>query len=270
MIGGGIAGMASALDLARDGDHVTLLESSDQLGGLGTFFRSGDAWVERFYHCIMPTDDDLRELMRSLGLENDIAWRQTTMGLVVEGVRYPFNGPIDLLRFRPLSLPQRVRLGVGSLLLRRLGQGRDLDNLRTEDWLRSVYGDRIWEQVWQPLFRSKFGESVGDVPALYLWERLGRERNVSIRGYPAGGYHTVVDALDSAIRTAGGDSRTSTSVRAMRQTSTGLEVDVDGGETLVADWVISTVAFPLLRTTETVRCWLPLWIKMSASELGKP
>ena len=38
IIGGGIAGLASAYRLAQRGHHVTVLESSGSLGGLGTFF----------------------------------------------------------------------------------------------------------------------------------------------------------------------------------------------------------------------------------------
>ena len=68
------------------------------------------------------------------------------------------------------------------------------------------------------MFGSKFGPSFGDVPALYLWQRLGRERNVATRGYPAGGYKTIVDALRTSIERAGGTVRTETPVRRLHST----------------------------------------------------
>ena len=247
VIGGGIAGLTAAHRLAGQDADVVLLEASDQLGGLGTFFRSDDAWVERFYHCVMPTDDALLGLLDELGRQDDVQWRRTTMGFAVEGARYPFNTALDLLRFRPLPLAGRIRLGVMSLLLRRLGKGRDLDNIRTEDWLRSVYGDRLWERVWEPLFRSKFGPTVGDVPALYLWQRLGRESNVAVRGYPRGGYRSLIAGLREAIEAAGGDVRTSAPVRRIRHRDAGVEVELAAGEVLTADWIISTAPLPLLR-----------------------
>lgn len=247
VIGGGIAGLAATLRLSGDGADVVLLEGSEQLGGLGTFFKSEDAWVERFYHCIMPTDESLLSLLEEIGQRESVTWRRTTMGIVVEGNRYPFNTALDLLRFRPLTLLQRVRLGVVSLLLRRLGEGKDLDNIRTEDWLRGLYGDRIWEQVWEPLFRSKFGPTVRDVPALYLWQRLGRERNVAVRGYPRGGYKTIIDGLRAAIETRGGVVRTSTPVERLFQSGDEMHVHLPGEEVATADWVISTAPLPLLR-----------------------
>ncbi|MGW3962482.1 NAD(P)/FAD-dependent oxidoreductase [Amycolatopsis sp. NPDC005003] len=247
VIGGGICGLAAAHRLARRGTRVTLLESSDQLGGLGTFFADGDRWVERFYHCIMPSDASLLALLGELGLRDAVQWRETTMGMVVDGRHHPFNSPLDLLRFSPLRLPDRVRFGVVSLLLRRLGKGRDLDTLRTEDWLRGLYGDVVWETLFAPMFGSKFGTAFGDVPALYLWQRLGRERNVATRGYPDGGYKTIIDALRASIERAGGVVRTSTPVRRLHSTGGRSVLTLTGGEVLDADQVVSTVPLPLLR-----------------------
>ena len=248
VLGGGIAGLSAAHRLAGGGADVVLLEAGDQLGGLGTFFRSGDDDLERFYHCIMPTDDSLLALLESIGMRESVQWRRTTMGIVVEGRRYPFNSALDLLRFSPLSVAERLRLGVVSLALRRLGRGKDLDHVRTEDWLRSLYGDRIWEKVWEPLFRSKFGSHVGDVPALYLWQRLGREKNVAVRGYPSGGYKAVIDALRSAIEDRGGVVRTGAPVERLRVAEQEVTVHLASGEVLTADWAVSTVPLPLLRT----------------------
>jgi protoporphyrinogen oxidase len=247
VIGGGIGGLSAAYRLSKSGAQVELLETSSELGGLGTFFRAGESWVERFYHCIMPTDDDLLGLLHDLGRRDDVVWRRTTMGMVVEGKRYPFNTARDLLRFRPLSLWSRLRLGGVTVLLRRLGKGKDLDHVRAEDWLRGLFGDRIWQQVWEPLFRSKFGPTVGDVPALYLWQRLGRERNVAVRGYPRGGYKSIIDDLRSAIESAGGTVRTSTAVDSIKDVGDRVLVSVRGGDVLTVDWAISTVPMPLLR-----------------------
>ncbi|WP_086841955.1 NAD(P)/FAD-dependent oxidoreductase [Amycolatopsis kentuckyensis] len=247
VIGGGICGLAAAHRLARRGTRVTLLESSDQLGGLGTFFAHGDRWVERFYHCIMPSDASLLALLGEVGLRDAVRWRETTMGMVVDGGHHPFNSPLDLLRFSPLRLHDRVRFGVVSLLLRRLGKGRDLDTLRTEDWLRGLYGDVVWERLFAPLFGSKFGPAFGDVPALYLWQRLGRERNVATRGYPDGGYKTIIDALRRSISGAGGVVRTSTPVQRLSSNGGRSVITLSGGEVLEADHVVSTVPLPLLR-----------------------
>ncbi|MEU3642811.1 NAD(P)/FAD-dependent oxidoreductase [Lentzea sp. NPDC034063] len=247
VIGGGICGLATAHRLAREGMAVTLLEASDQLGGLGTFFTSQGRSVERFYHCVMPTDAALLALLDEVGLRESVGWNPTTMGMIVEGEHRSFNSALDLLRFRPLSLVNRIRFGVVSLLLRRLGKGKDLDNMRTEDWLRGLYGDKIWTMLLAPMFGAKFGSAFGDVPALYVWQRLGRESNEAVRGYPAGGYKSVIDALRASIEAHGGEVRVSAPVGRLEASADRVVVTLADGETIEADHAVSTVPLPALR-----------------------
>jgi protoporphyrinogen oxidase len=247
VIGGGICGLATAHRLVRAGVAVTLLEASDQLGGLGTFFTSRGRSVERFYHCVMPTDSALLALLDEVGVRESVDWRPTRMGMIVDGVHRPFNSALDLLRFRPLSLVNRIRFGVISVLLRRLGKGKDLDLMRTEDWLRGLYGDKVWSLLLAPMFGAKFGSAFGDVPALYLWERLGRESNKSVRGYPGGGYESVIAALRASIEAGGGEVRTCAPVRLLEAGPDRALVTLADGETIEADHVVSTVPLPALR-----------------------
>ncbi|MFE2755132.1 FAD-dependent oxidoreductase [Actinosynnema sp. NPDC059335] len=247
VVGGGICGLATAHRLVRLGARVTLLEGGDRLGGLGTFFGWRDRWVERFYHCVMPTDEHLLDLLDELGLRDSVTWRPTRMGMVVDGRGYPFTTALDLLRFTPLGLPDRVRFGLVSVLLRRLGKGRDLDGTRTEDWLRGLYGDRVWDLLLAPLFGAKFGTRFGDVPALYLWQRLGREGAASVRGYPRGGYRAIIEALHAAIEDGGGVVRLGAPVRRIAVTDGGARLVLGDGETVAADRVVSTLPLPQLR-----------------------
>ena len=247
VIGGGICGLAAAVRLAKQGAEVTVLEAGEQLGGLGTFFKDGDNWIDRFYHCIMPTDEHLLGLLDEIGIRDRVYWKKTRMGFLVNHDHFSFNTPLDLLRFTPLPFLQRLRLGVVSLLLRRLGEGKDLDNLRTEDWLKSLFGDAIWQAVWKPLFHSKFGDHASELPALYLWQRLGRESNVADRGYPRGGYKSIIDALSAYIEREGGDVRTGAPVKNIRESADGIVVELGDNTVVEADWAISTVPLPLLR-----------------------
>jgi protoporphyrinogen oxidase len=248
VVGGGISGLVAALELLEgDSLEVTLLEGSDQLGGLGASFQYEDLWIDKFYHCIMSTDDYLLNLIEEVGLADELYWKETGMGFIASGVHYPFNTPRDLLKFRAITLFDRFRLGLFSLLFRQLGKGEDLDNVRTETFLARYFGKEIWKRVLGPLFRSKFGDHAGDLPALYLWQRLGRERNVAKRGYLRCGLKGLIDAIQISIQERGGTVRLNTPVKVIRDSESQMEVILQNGEALYADWVISTVPMPLFK-----------------------
>ena len=102
VVGGGITGLATAHQLLEWDLEVILLEGSDQLGGLCTSFQYEDLWIDKFYHCIMSTDDYLLKLIKKVGLAEELYWKWTKMGFIVSGVHYPFNTPKDLLKFQPI------------------------------------------------------------------------------------------------------------------------------------------------------------------------
>ncbi len=245
ILGGGIAGLATAHRLQKLGHSTVLLEASNQLGGLGRTFEHNGHSIECFYHCTMPSDDALLELAKDIGVYNDYRWRETTMGMVSGYEHFDFNTPLDLLRFTPLPLLQRLRLGLGAVSMRALGRGVDLDGTSSREWLSKIYGRELWDKVWFPLFRSKFGESAGDVPARYVWQRAGREGNKALRGYPPGGYRTLANKIAQAIRNMGGQIHLNTPVEGLDYADDKVSV-MAAGQEFVARRAVSTLPLPLL------------------------
>lgn len=247
VIGGGIAGLNAAQRLGSSGHDVTLFESSDQLGGLGTFFQLGDRFIDRFYHCIMPKDDHMLGLIDRLGISDRLYWNKTYMGMIYRSNYYPFNSPVDLLRFSELSLFARLRLGAGTILMPRVGDADALDDVPIEQWLTGIFGKSLWEAFWRPLFAAKFGDAVDKLPALYLRARLGRESNVSDRGYLEGGLKGMIDTLAENIRTNGGHIHTERPIGSIEAADSGVTIHAADGESLSFDAAISTVPVTILR-----------------------
>ncbi len=247
VIGGGISGLTAAHKLSKDGHDVILIESSSQLGGLGTYFNFEGKWIDKFYHCQMPSDAPLLDLIEQVGIKDKMYWKPTRMGFAVDGKRYAFNGPIDLLKFTPLKFTERIRFGVASLLLRQLGKGLDLDNTRIEDWFIKLYGRNVWEKILEPLFRSKFGSHAGNLPALYIWERLGREKNKSTRGYIEGGLKTIIDAVEKNIKKHGGKILLNCPVGKIDQINGKMKTITTDGKEFESDWIIATIPVPVIK-----------------------
>ena len=92
VIGGGISGLAAAHKLAKDGQNVILIESDSNLGGLGTFFKHGEKWIDKFYHCQMPSDNPLLKLIDEVGLKAGTSRKRT-------------QGPSDVIKGRRKAYP---------------------------------------------------------------------------------------------------------------------------------------------------------------------
>ncbi len=217
VLGGGISGLTCALRLAAQGKCVTLIEGSDQLGGLGTFFEHDGRTFEKYYHCMLPSDGPLLRVLEELGIRDDVYWKPTTFGYSHQGRLFPLNGALDLLKFSPLPFLDRLRVGITGLY-GRLVSDKGLDNVTTVKWLTKLSGARAFAKFWQPMLEAKFGDRYHDVPALWFWTRFNREKGESkgeCKGYISGGYKHITDTFVRVLRSRGATIRLQTAVQSI-------------------------------------------------------
>lgn len=246
VVGGGPAGLKAGHVLAKDGAEVTLLESAPVLGGLASCFDVQGVSIERYYHFICKGDDELVETLAEIGLSKKLHWRDSRMAYFVDGALYPFLTPLELLRFRPLSLFDRVRAGLAVKLAQRMRED-DLAPKHAAAWLRSLFGERAYRVIWEPLLDFKFSEHAEQISAAWIWARmlrLSRSRASPWReelGYLEGGSQVVLEGLARDIEKHGGRVVRNADVEQIvieGGRASGVRV---AGETLAADAVISTV-----------------------------
>lgn len=214
VIGGGISGLTTALRLNEQGHAVTLIEASGQLGGLGTFFDYGGRTFEKFYHCMLPSDGPLLELLDTLGLREDVYWKPSSFAYAYQNEVFPLNTPLDLLRFKPLSFIERIRVGITGAY-GRIASDKGLDDMTTAQWLGRFSGASAFKKFWQPMLEAKFGDRYQDVPALWFWTRFNREKGESkgeVKGYLRGGYKRITDQFARHLRANGVALRLNTPV----------------------------------------------------------
>ncbi|HEY2898310.1 MAG TPA: FAD-dependent oxidoreductase, partial [Gemmatimonadaceae bacterium] len=118
IIGGGFAGLAAAWELTRRGVTPIVLEGDDAVGGLAGSFEVNGERLERFYHHWFTSDTHVAELARELGTEDRIVYRPTRTGLYFANHVFRLSSPVDVLRFTPLSIVARLRLGLLALRAR--------------------------------------------------------------------------------------------------------------------------------------------------------
>ena len=213
VLGAGVAGLVCAYRLSQEGHVCDVYERWPGLGGqAATLDVGGGEKLERYYHHLFTSDRHIVALYDELGMPDELQWKPSTMAFFVDGRQWAFNGPLDLLRFGPLSPPARLRMGLAVLLLqKRAREVGPFESITAHEWIEKRMGRSPWRKVWGPLLRGKFGERADDISMAWLWSKLtlrrqleGDEARQEQLGYPAHSWELLFDALRDAIVAAGG------------------------------------------------------------------
>ena len=211
VVGGGMTGIAAALELAKSGKFdVTLFEKADHLGGMSDYYTwNGITW-DRFYHVILSTDTVMLDFINELGLEDQLFWRETKSGFFGDGRLASMSTTMDFIRFPFLSLWQKFRLGIGIMYSARIKDPTKLDRIYVRQWLTRVFGRRVYESIWDPLLRSKLGTARERTSAAFIWATITRlygarsaENKQEKMGHVHGGYKTILEAAEKKLKELG-------------------------------------------------------------------
>lgn len=249
ILGGGITGLTAAFYLLRAGYRVTVIEARPQLGGLATYFDFGPFYWDKFYHCILTSDLPLLELIRDLGLTDELRWTETKVGFYTNGGLHSMTTSMDFLRFPAISLWEKFRLGLGILAVSRIKEGLPLEQEPIGPWLTRMFGKGNYSKLWEPLLKCKLGAARTQASASFIWATIRRlystrDKSASKKeclGYVRGGYHTVFSKLLERVEAMGGNIATGVTVNQVSQSKgNGVTVSTTNGE-LNFDSLISTV-----------------------------
>jgi protoporphyrinogen oxidase len=172
VIGAGFAGLSAAWEMVRRGLSVTVCEAEEEVGGLAGSFEVAGTRLEKFYHHWFTSDTHVHDLVRELGREDQVLYRPTRTGMYFAHQFFRLSTPADVLRFTPLSLAGRLRLGLLALRARRVGDWQELEDLTAEEWLIGLGGREVYDVVWRPLLVGKFGPYAKDISAVWFWNKL--------------------------------------------------------------------------------------------------
>ncbi|MER5811566.1 hydroxysqualene dehydroxylase HpnE [Streptomyces sp. NPDC002033] len=228
VVGGGLAGVTAALQLADAGLRVTLLEGRPRLGGLAFSFQRGDLTVDNGQHVYLRCCTAYRWFLdRVEGAA--LAPLQDRLDVPVLDVAHP-AGPrlgrlrrsalpvplhlaASLARYPHLSLADRLSVGRAALALRRLDPADPaLDGLDFATWL-ARYGqsprtiEALWDLVGIATLNATADRSSLGLAAMVFKTGLLSENGAADIGWarvPLGDLHDTLarKALDAAgVRT---------------------------------------------------------------------
>jgi protoporphyrinogen oxidase len=214
IVGGGYAGLTAAYELQKQGYAVSVLEKYGTWGGQAATLPLLGTRIEYFYHHLFGSDTHILSLMDELGIGDRLRWIESKVGFFYDGQIYDFVTPFDLLRFKPLNLVNRIKLGLMYLYLQRVDDWQRLEQITARDWILRTMGQEIYDKVWGPLLRGKFGELADQVSMTWLWGKI-KVRGSSRQGatakeklaYPLGSFQIITQALVDRLEAGGADMR---------------------------------------------------------------
>ncbi|KAG5004311.1 hypothetical protein JHK82_028325 [Glycine max] len=174
IIGAGLAGMSTAVELLDQGHEVDIYESRPFIGGkVGSFVDKGGNHIEMGLHVFFGCYNNLFRLLKKVGAENNLLVKDHTHTFVNKGgqigeldFRFPIGAPIHGIRAflttNQLNTYDKARNAVAlalSPVVRALvdpdGALRDirnLDSISFSDWFLSKGGTRMSiTKMWDPV-----------------------------------------------------------------------------------------------------------------------
>jgi protoporphyrinogen oxidase len=254
IVGGGYAGITSALRLAQRGHRVTLWERASQFGGQAIAFPVPGNHLEHFYHHLFQSDKEIAALIHELGIGEKLLWLPSNVGYFADGKIFPLNGALDLLKLGIIPIHDRIRLGLVTAYLQRVKKWEKFEKVTAEQWLRRALGDRAYRRTLGAQLDAKFGKYQHDVAMVWFWGKIWL-RTTSRKspldqeklGYIKGSFNVVTDAIVAGARAAGADLQSAAALANLAPLDDGRwEVRFEDRPGTEVDAVIVTTPSPIM------------------------
>lgn len=258
IIGGGLAGLSSAVALAEAGCRVRLLESRPHLGGRATSYWLPDgSHVDNCQHVTLRCCTNLEDFYRRVGASEKIRYYNRLFFMDTRGRRGviessplapPFHLGPSFALFPSLTWADKYSIARAMLAITRSGGcPADADGVSMLDWLRK-HGqtDGAIARFWQVVLVSALNEELPRTDARYaiavFWKGFLSTRRGFEVGIPSVPLAELYDGCRDAITRRGGEVRTRAAIREIRVAGdTVASLRSDDGTELAADFFISAI-----------------------------
>lgn len=259
VVGGGLAGIAAALDCADAGARVTLLEVRPRLGGAAYSFERDGLWLDNGQHVFLRCCEAYRALLQRLGTASDTVLQERLALPVLapgrpvawlrrSGARAPLHLAGALLRYKPLTPGERIRAARAALALTRVDPDGPAAERRTfGGWLEQHRqtpraAECLWELIARPTLNLRVEDASLAAAAFVFRTGLLERADAGDIGYARAPLQRVHgDAALRVLGRAGVDVRTGWRAERIEAGVGGALAVTSRGERLEADAVVLAV-----------------------------
>jgi zeta-carotene desaturase len=261
VIGGGLAGLSSAVALAEAGLQVRLLERRPFLGGrAASYDLPGGEHVDNCQHVTLGCCTNLADFYERIGSAHKIAFFNELYFIDSAGHRAimqasPLPPPLhltpSLLLYPFLNWTDRHAIGHAMMAIARRGDGygvRDGSGESMLDWLRRHgQSQAAIDKFWNVILVSALNEEVARVDARYgldvFWKAFLCNRRGYLLGVPRTPLGDLYEGCGAAIEQRGGSVYLRAPVRGLRVSEGRIAgVQMDGGTEETADIYVLAVS----------------------------
>lgn len=235
IVGAGFLGLTVALRCAQRGDKVTVVESGPEIGGLAAAWDIGGIRWDKHYHVTLLSDSYTRAIVEEIGLGDQFRWVETRTGFYSGGKLYSMSNTMEFLRFPPLDLISKLRLGGTIFYASKVKDWRKLEKISVEEWLTWLSGRKTFQQMWRPLLRAKLGDSYRETSAAFIWatiQRMYAARRSGLKremfGYVRGGYARVLGRFGVRLAELGVEIKLNTRAKSIHSEGGRVRVEAEG------------------------------------------
>lgn len=247
IIGAGYTGLTIGYRLVKAGFEVVIYEKENFVGGLASGFQLDGLPMEKIWHFLYMSDSDALALSQELGVRDLLNFYDSSVSTYYGGKLYSFSGPLDLLRFSPISFLSRLRTGIVALYLQHLKNWKPLTQVTALEWMTKWAGKQATNVIWEPLLKGKFGKYYDNVVMSWLWGRISirvrsKEKASEKLGYFKGGFSVLTDRLKEEIEKGGGRILLGSAIQNVLKTENQkVSVEMVDGNSDLFDAVVATM-----------------------------
>jgi squalene-associated FAD-dependent desaturase len=262
VIGGGLAGLSSAVALAEAGYRVRLLEKRPHLGGrAASYVLPGGEHVDNCQHVTLGCCTNLEDFYRRIDAVSKIKFYDRLVFATPDGRRgemaasilpAPLHMAFSFARFPLLGWRDKYRIAQALLAIALSGgrpkdAGSDAAAITMLDWLQGRHQtERAIRRFWEVILVSALDEDLDRTDARYgidvFWKAFLSTRagyRVGIPRVPLGGLY---DGCRESIAKRGGEVSLRAGIRGLRVNGQRVEgIERDDGSVETADYYVSAV-----------------------------
>jgi squalene-associated FAD-dependent desaturase len=233
VIGGGLAGLSSAVALAESGFQVRLLEKRPHLGGRATSYTLPDgSEVDNCQHVTLGCCTNLADFYSRVGAAGKIRFYSRLYFADAKGQRStieasallppPLHMALSFAFFSALTLADKRGIARAMLAIARAaGAPPSIEGISMLDWLQRMKQTRgAIERFWRVVLVSALDEELGRTDARYgievFWKAFLGSRGGYRVGIPSVPLADLYDGCRVAVESKGGEVRLRAGVREIR------------------------------------------------------